>query len=269
MSLSDEQRAIAKVQAQGCRRWMSLIILAPVLLCAILTILAPNVREYLVKREANEQCQLLATQSEPVSNSTIFEDDTFIGNTVIAADNLEQLALLGETTFEASIPSRDTISAIAHPQSDYVIYVAYRPSATTNFFICDSNNALGAFSAGETAGDLVFNPDGTLFAVGEGRNGQVMVFDARNITGLETVNILGTQDYRQIDSLAFHPTEPLLFFTSENELYVYNTDTFIQLLRLPIAETNGKEIGFNVDGSLLYLAGIEENPRASVWGIDE
>ena len=269
MSLSDEQRAIAKVQAQGCRRWMSLIILAPVLLCAILTILAPNVREYLVKREANEQCQVLATQSEPVSNSTIFEDDTFVGNTVISADNIEQLALLGETTFEATISSRDYIPKIVHPSGDFMIYALYRPSAATNFFICDSNNALGAFSADETAREVVFNNNGNLFAVSDGRTGRVMVFDARNIEGLETVNIRGTQDYRQIDSLAFHPTEPLLFFTSENELYVYNTDTFIQLLHLPIAETNGKEIGFNADGSLFYLAGTGENPRASVWGNGE
>jgi len=265
MSLSDEQRAIAKVQAQGCRRWMSLIILAPVLLCAILTIIAPNVREYLVKREANEQCQVLATQSEPFSNTTIFEDDTFVGNTVISADNLEQMLLLGETTFEGTIPSREVANAIQHPNSNYTIYVRHN-TLSTDFFICANDKALGAFSAPEMVGDLVFNHDGSLFAVGDWRLG---VFDGVSIERLETINIADLQENPFIESLVFHPTEPLLFFTSENELFAYHTQTFNQLLRLPISETSQHEIGFNVDGSLFYLAETGENPQVTVWGIGE
>lgn len=267
MSLTDEQKAIAKVQAQGCRRWMSLIILAPVLLCAILTILAPNIREYLVKREANEQCQQLAPQSEPVSNSTVFEDDTFVGSTVISADNLEQMVRLGETTFDTTIPSRDYSSAVLHPNGDTVIYVSYRSGEATNFFICDGDNALGAFSADENAGDLVFNRDGSLFAVGDAES--VRVFDGVNIEPHETINIRDIEEASYVDSLAFHPTEPLLFFTVENALFVYDTETFSQLLQRQFSGTSNKEIGFSADGRLVYLVDSGDNAEASVWGIGE
>lgn len=269
MTLTDEQKAIAKIQAQGCRRWMSLIILAPVLICVILTILAPSISDMLAKREANQQCQNLPSQTTLVTNSTLYTDDTFTSQTVISADNLEALSLLGETVLDTAIASRDRSTAIAHPSNDYTIYTVFIPDDTMNFFICDSDTALGAFSADGSAGDVVFNTDGSLFAVADGDNSRVLVFDGVDIARRETLTLDDSSDNQTVDSIAFHPTEPLLFFTADNELFVYETVNFRQLLRLPISETNQHEIGFNAEATLFYLIRTGDTAQARVWAIGE
>lgn len=268
MTLTDEQKAIAKVQAQGCRRWMSWIILAPVLLCAILTLIAPSVQDSLVKREANQQCQSLPTLSEPVANSTIY-DDSVVGTSLISVDNFQQISLIDTITLESAIPSRSHISAIAHPNGDYVIYVAYRPSEATNIFICEGGEALGAFSADESAGDVVFNQAGTLFALSDGLNERVVVFDGVNIERLESISIAGVDQIRHIHSIAFHPTEPLLFFTSDDELFVFETETFSRVLQRQFSATSQQEIGFNAEGTILYISQAEDDTQADAWGIAE
>ena len=269
MTLTDEQRAIAKVQAQGCRRWMSLIILAPVLGCAILTLIAPNISDMLVKREANQQCQNLPSQTTLVTNNTLYIDNVFTSETVISADNLEALRLLGETVLDTVIASRDGTPLVAHPSNDYSIYRVFYPDNRMIFFVCEEDVALGAFSANGTAGDVVFNADGSLFAIADGSNSQVMVFDGVEIARLETLTLDDSTENQLVDSIAFHPTEPLLFFTSADELFVYETINFRQLLRLPISETSQHEIGFNAEGTLFYLLSIGDTAQARIWAVGE
>lgn len=269
MTLTDEQKAIAKIQAQGCRRWMSLIILAPVLGCVILTLLGPSISDMLVRREAKQQCLDLPSQTTLVTHSTLYTDDAFTSEIVISADNLEQLSLLGETVLDTTIASHNNSTAIAHPSNEYNIYRAFRADDTMNFFICDSNTALGAFSADGSARELVFNTDGSLFAVADGDNSRVLVFDGVEIARQETLTIDDSAENQIVDSIAFHPTEPLLFFTSENDLFVYETINFRQLLRLPISETSQHEIGFNAEATKFYLISTGDVAQASVWIIGE
>ena len=270
MSEQEKQAAIAKVKAQGCRRWMTLLIITPVFICAVLTLLSPTIRNYLARQEANEECASLINTVEPVSNSTIFEIDGLSGEAIITADNLADMVLFsGEEELSASIASRG-YPAIVHPEGDYVIYAQYHASASTGFFICDyTGKALGAFTADETARDVIFNSDGSLFAVSNGRIGEVMIFDAVNLRGIKSIDIRGNQDYRQIDSIAFHPVENLLFFTSEDELFVYELENYRELLRLPIFETHGHEIGFNNAGSLFFMSSTGNDALSYIWGVRE
>lgn len=268
MSEQEKQAAIAKLQAQGCRRWMTLLIIAPVFICAILTLIAPMIQNNLARREANELCQSLPQQFEAVHQDTIWQIDGFTGEALITVDTIGQMVLFGETTLETPVTRRDNFPAILHPDGNYSIYAEYRPSYSTRFFICDNNEALGAFTADETAGDMAFNPDGTVFAISEGRQGQIRIFDAVAIEEIRKIDIHGTASgYRHIDSLAFHPTEPLLFFTSEDELFVYETANFTELLWQPIFETQAHEIGFNADGSLFFMSSHLTDATTYVWGV--
>lgn len=269
MSEQEKTQAIAKMQAQGCRRWMSLLIIAPVLLCAVLTLIAPTIRNNLARNQAGERCAFLVDTVGSVSNNTTFEIVDFSGEALITANNLEQMVLFeGEVPLETEIASRDYIPAVIHPEGDYVIYAEYRPSYATNFYICDTaGEELGAFTGDETARDIVFNNDGSLFAVSDGRYGRIKLYDGEDIRPLETLNVRGNQQYRQIDSIAFHPIEPLLFFTSADELFVYELDNYTQISRVPIFETNAHEIGFNADGTLFFMSPAGDNAPSYIWGV--
>lgn len=271
MSEQEKQVAIAKVKAQGCRRWMTLIILAPIIILVILTLIGPIISDNLARKEANEKCATLVNTVETVSNSTTFELVDFSGESIITANNLAQMVLFeGEVPLGIEIARHDYISAVNHPDNDYLIYAFYRPSYATNFYICDNNGeALGAFTGDETARDVVFNSDGSLFAVSDGRMGRIMLFDGVEIRELETINVRANQDYRQIDSIAFHPTENLLFFTSENELFVYELENYSQVFRVPIFETIRQEIGFNSDGTLFFMSATGEDALSYIWGVRE
>lgn len=269
MSEQEKQAAIAKMKAQGCRRWMTLLIITPVFICAALTLIAPTIRNNLARQEANEQCATLVNTVEPVSNNTTFEIVDFSGEALITTDNLAQMVLFeGDVSLGLEIADRDTISAVNHPDGDYFVYAAYQPSYATNFYICDnSGEASGAFTADETARNVVFNSDGSLFAVSDGRLGRIMLFDGVDIRELETINVRGNQEFRGIDSIAFHPTKPLLFFTSEDELFVYELDNYREVFRIPMFETNNREIGFNADGTLFFMSTVGEDALSYIWGV--
>lgn len=269
MSEQEKQAAIAKVKAQGCRRWMTLIIIAPVFLCVALTLIGPMIRDNLARQEANEECASLVNTVEAVSNSTTFDIESFSGEATITADNLAQMVLFeGEVSLGLAIANRDYIQAISHPENDYFVYAAYEPSYATNFYICDmTGEALGAFTGDETARDLVFNSDGSLFAVSDGGYGLIMLFDGLEIERETTINVRGNQEFRQIDSLAFHPTEQLLFFTSEDELFVYELENYSEVFRIPVFETIRQEIGFNSDGTLFFMSSTGEDSLSYIWGV--
>ena len=270
MSEQEKQAAIAKVEAQGCRRWMTLIILAPIFILIILTLLGPIITENLARQQANEQCETLVDTVEAVPNSTTFELDNFSGEAVITADNLADMVLFeGEVDLGVSIASRDTVPAVNHPDADYAIYSDYQSGEGLNYYICDNTGeAAGAFTAGANAGDLIFNADASLFALTIAP-GKIRLFDGVDIRELETITVRDNQEFRQIDSIAFHPTEALLFFTSEDELFIYELENYSELLRLPMFETNNREIGFNTDGTLFFMSETGEEALSYIWSVRE
>lgn len=271
MSEQEKQAAIAKVEVQGCRRWVTLIILAPIFILIILTLLGPIISDNLARQEANAECATLIDTVEAVPNSTTFEIANFSGEAVITADNLAQMVLFeGEVPLGIEIARRDYISAVNHPDNDYFIYAAYKPSYATNFYICDNNGeALGAFTGDETTREVIFNSDGSLFAVSDGRLGRIRLFDGVAIRQLETISIRGNQEHRQINSIAFHPTEHLIFFISENELFAYELENYSEVFRVPIFETNNREIGFNTDGTLFFMSATGDDAISYIWGVRE
>mgnify|MGYP001071854680 CR=1 FL=1 len=275
MSEQEKMRAVAKVKTKIYRRLLTAMIVAPVFICAALTILAPTFRDNLAQREVAEFCGTQIPMLDTIQPYTIpiVETDDASSDIAITADNIAQLRQVGETIVD--IPSaqlRGYEGKMMHPNGDYIIFAEYTPSESTNFFICGiDETALGAFSADESAGDVIFNADGSLFAVTERSNAQIMLFDANAIARAGTITVDEREENSQLYSITFHPTEPLLFFTVDGDLIVYNTDTMMQIYRATISESLAQaQISFNADGTLLLMINTLTNiPTASIWGIGD
>ncbi|MEL6524369.1 MAG: hypothetical protein AAFQ07_01545 [Chloroflexota bacterium] len=270
----------APVNMDGCAPWIAGIILAPAIFCILFALFGPTIRQNLAQTEANARCNNLPTNYDAVENVTIFtardSAEAITSDTVITAENAEQLSLNTRIPTAEITPVRDRgfVEAVAHPQGEYAVYGIYQPLLATRFFICeDDGDARGAFTADETTGNVAFNPDGSLFAVGDGEFGRVVVFDGVEVERLHVVDIRFENEARLIDSVAFHPTEPLLFFASESALFVYTTgttpDAFTQVARIDSLTTANREIGFNPDGTVVYLADPETGGQTQVLTINE
>ncbi|MEO1287081.1 MAG: WD40 repeat domain-containing protein [Chloroflexota bacterium] len=265
MSEQDRQQAIAKLEAQRYRKWLSWLILAPVLLCAGLAIGGPSINNMLARQESNRVCAERIA-SEALQATPEFLVDSEDTGVVITASNVAQLINLGDTVLDnPSIAFRPHRTNLAHPQGNYTIFVDAQGDSPTRFFICEEDGtALGAFTADETA-DVWFQPNGAQFFVVEAGFERILVFDAVDI---ERAGTIALGDGRDIESLVFHPTQALLFITADETLFVYNTDDLTQIHSVSVGEISDRELAISSDGSRLFIVQATTNvPHAVVFGI--
>lgn len=270
MSEQERQAAIAKLEAQRYRKWLSWLILAPVLLCVGLAFGAPTITTYLARQEANTICTERVASSETIQSNPAFIVNSESTGTVITWDNIAQLTPIGDDIVEDPLIAAERVitTAIANPNADYIIYVESKLDERTRLFACDNEgNAVSAFSADETISTILFNPDSTLFIIAESTVPQVQVFNADAIDRLTTLTL---SDESPIESVAFHPTQPLLVISTTSTLYIYNTDDFTKVQRIAHDDNpQSHEISFNADGSKLFVIQSTTNvPHAIVWGIE-
>lgn len=270
MSEQEKLKAVAKVKAKIYRRLLTALVVAPVFICGALAILAPTIRMNLAQREAGEFCGTQIPQLDndtPLYTISITDVEDSYSDIVITNDNISQLTQLDNAIIAPNdLPSASRFQpALMHPNGDFVIFADQRESSTI-FFICGMDKeALGAFSVDAIAGQIDFNADASLFTVTERQNGTLTLFDAETITQLEVLT------YDAIHSVTFHPSEPLVVFTADGDLIVYNTDTMTQIYQETLTNTFVQaQLSFNVDGTSLFIINtLTGAPTATVWGIAE
>ncbi|MGJ3240312.1 MAG: hypothetical protein ACFE0Q_16515 [Anaerolineae bacterium] len=256
MSEQEREIAIARLKARGCRRWVTLILIAPVFLCAALTLLAPTIRDYLARSEANRQCQTMTTTQVAGFSAPPIRTDNH-NDTPIRAEALEQLRLL-DTSYP--FPDERPSAPFAHPEGHYALY----PANARQWFVCTPDGeALGSIATQSDAHAIRFHPDGTLFALSDEGAGGVVLFDGVVIERLHT---LAVGEDEPIIALAFHPLQDWVLIATDQQLRTYDTVNGRLLAETPFTLDIDAELRFTADGTGLIIS--EPNTELSaLWGV--
>jgi WD40 repeat protein len=269
-----------KHNAKPASKWHILVYLArailllPMLCGACLAVI--NTYDYIQMHQCFDE-------AEPMERNYVIDYEAKSENPVITQANLSELSLLPYSPDVSIFPSRHYPASISHPDVDYFLsnrisssVLNFVPVPKHELILCQPNGwASHVLSYGVYG--YRFSPDGEHFATGSNYD-NLVVYDAKTIELLATLNIPRPTIVVPSWIYTFHPTEPLIAIlvtdlgtdNRMSRLHFWNYETQEVFNSILIDDGFPGSFGFlafNEEGTLLIARRAGATTSSFVWGI--
>lgn len=161
---------------------------------------------------------------------------------------------------------------VRHPDGKTVIHITYGASSPSYIRICDTTTGdmRLEFESDEGMNNLVFSPDGTMFAINEGQ-GKITFYNATTYEEMTSFDVREGRRWAATNQLAFNRDGTVLVFamndyqTGDHSIRLWDVHAHKQLAILPGHTSTLFDLIFNEDSTLLASSSADGTIR--LWGI--